>query len=459
MKSITDLTANSGSPKQVTIGAGTSGASIFFGSGKDTSITRTSSGVLSLGSAKLQSSSAPTVGADLTNKTYVDGLAAGNTAFVLQPVRACQDPTNGSNVNIASPGATLDGVSLSVGDRIFLGAQTTPSQNGIWVWNGAAAALTRPTDFASAAVIKRGVAVFVLEGTNFQRSWVININATDITVDTTSQTWTQDGAPGFFRHTGGVLTARTDGTLNFGNSLTIDNTGVVSANASTARVEMSALATSTTVGYRSKVTGKAIYQYQVLADGKIQWGSGSATPDTNLYRLGPQILQSDGSLYCNSDIRSFNSDIFARDSAGDERSVIGQVKSGKGGLKLGMTFDTNLYREATAMLKTDSKLVHGAAVSFATVTKTTDYTVSLATDHTILVNSPAAARTITLPGTHTVGDEVIVKDIGGNASVNNITVATADTDTIDGSAADYLLTANYQSVTLRSDGTNWFIIS
>lgn len=53
------------------------------------------------------------------------------------------------NVNLASPGATMDGVTLSLTgtnggpDVVFLGSQTNPAENGLYRWNGAAAALTR----------------------------------------------------------------------------------------------------------------------------------------------------------------------------------------------------------------------------------------------------------------------------------------------------------------------------
>jgi hypothetical protein len=53
------------------------------------------------------------------------------------------------HVNISSPGATIDGVPLSTGpppDRVLLTAQSPGSQNGIYVWNGAAVAMTRATD-------------------------------------------------------------------------------------------------------------------------------------------------------------------------------------------------------------------------------------------------------------------------------------------------------------------------
>lgn len=69
-----------------------------------------------------------------------------------------------ANVTIATPGTTIDGVTLANGDRILLKDQTTQSQNGIYVFNGSAAALTRATDFDQWTEIP-GATIPVMEGT------------------------------------------------------------------------------------------------------------------------------------------------------------------------------------------------------------------------------------------------------------------------------------------------------
>jgi len=57
----------------------------------------------------------------------------------------------------------------------------------------------------------------------------------------------------------------------------------------------------------------------------------------------------------------------------------------------------------------------------------------------------------------TNGRSVTVKDAGGNAGANNITISTEGAETIDG-AATLVINTNYAAVTLYSDGTNWFVI-
>ncbi|MFQ5874303.1 MAG: hypothetical protein ACE5JL_10945 [Dehalococcoidia bacterium] len=88
-------------------------------------------------------------------------------------------------------------------------------------------------------------------------------------------------------------------------------------------------------------------------------------------------------------------------------------------------------------------------------TKTANYTAT-ATDKIIGVDTTGGAVTITLPTAETTaGRTYVVKDQGGSAGTNNITVATEGAQTIDGSATD-AISANYGSQGYYSDGTNWF---
>lgn len=66
------------------------------------------------------------------------------------PVRAVCD----SNITTGNPGTLVyDGVTCAIGNRVLLVAQSTASQNGIWVVGAnSSAALTRPTDYSNASV-------------------------------------------------------------------------------------------------------------------------------------------------------------------------------------------------------------------------------------------------------------------------------------------------------------------
>ena len=108
-------------------------------------------------------------------------------SFAKQSCRAASPV--GTNVNTASPGATIDGVSMAAGDRVLLMCQTTESQNGIWVWNAAASALTRARDADEGVEMRGGVEVSVEEGTTLRDTkWMLVVNGTP-TIGSTTLRW------------------------------------------------------------------------------------------------------------------------------------------------------------------------------------------------------------------------------------------------------------------------------
>ena len=106
----------------------------------------------------------PTAAGDAVPKSYVDsaveGLAWKDSARV-----ATQ-----SNINLSSPGATIDGVTMASQDRVLVRNQTTQSQNGIYVWNGSAVAITRSLDASTFAELEQAI-ITVEEGTDAGTTW------------------------------------------------------------------------------------------------------------------------------------------------------------------------------------------------------------------------------------------------------------------------------------------------
>lgn len=127
----------------------------------------------------------PTNAQDAATKAYVDsaveGLAWKDSARV-----ATQ-----ANINLSSPGATVDGITMSSGDRVLVRAQTAGAENGIYIWNGAAVAMTRSLDASTAAELEQAITT-VEEGTSagvMYRQTVANA-----TLGTTTLTWSTFGA-------------------------------------------------------------------------------------------------------------------------------------------------------------------------------------------------------------------------------------------------------------------------
>ena len=130
----------------------------------------------------------------------------------------------------------------------------------------------------------------------------------------------------------------------------------------------------------------------------------------------------------------------------------------------GLNVDTNGY-VGIGSSKMNSKLQVGGAIATPIkeiVFSQSPYNISIE-DSTILVNSTDGDITVTLPNlTNLVtsnrikGRIYVIKRIV--SSSNNLTINTFGSETIDGSASYTSLTLN-KSITVQTDGDNWFIIS
>src|SRR5271156_2925161 len=89
---------------------------------------------------------------------------------------------------------------------------------------------------------------------------------------------------------------------------------------------------------------------------------------------------------------------------------------------------------------------------------TSNYSVFGQWDYCIPVNTTGGAVTITLPASAGFGQMFIIKDVGGAANTNFIDI-NPNGRTIDGRPATLSMTISYASLTIYSDGTNYFSIS
>ena len=70
-----------------------------------------------------------------------------------------------ANITLASPGATIDGITMVVNDRVLVKNQTAQPENGIYIWSGAAVAMTRAVDADATGELNQAV-VTVESGTS-----------------------------------------------------------------------------------------------------------------------------------------------------------------------------------------------------------------------------------------------------------------------------------------------------
>jgi hypothetical protein len=144
--------------------------------------------------------------------TLGQGQALVNNLNTKESVRAAST----ANINLASPGATVDGVTMVLGDRFLTKDQTTASQNGIYIWNGAAVAATRSPD-ANTFDELEAASVMVEEGTtNANTRWrQTQVNGT---IDSTNVVFASDSssAPAASESIAGVAEIATQGEADAG---------------------------------------------------------------------------------------------------------------------------------------------------------------------------------------------------------------------------------------------------
>lgn len=215
-----------------------------------------------------------------------------------------------TNVTIATPGATIDGVTLSNGDRVLLKDQSTASQNGIYDFNGASAALTRSADADNSTEVKPGTQVFVSEGTvNGNTTWQITTDG-PITLGTTSLVWAQTGAGASYSAgngislsggsfsvnpltNGGISVAAGGVSVIAAGGLTVGSTGVVlAASAAGNGLTLSSGALAVGGGTGITVSADAIALDTSVAVRKFAQsvGTGAATSIAVVHNLGTRDI-------------------------------------------------------------------------------------------------------------------------------------------------------------------------
>lgn len=139
---------------------------------------------LDLLSQRIQNLGTPSADADAATKVYVDSVARG-----LDWKQSARAASTG-NVTLATPGTTIDGVTLAANDRVLLKDQTSGAENGVYTWSGASAALVRAVDADSDAEVTSGLALSVTEGTaNGDKVFVLTTNdPIDLDIDELSFT-------------------------------------------------------------------------------------------------------------------------------------------------------------------------------------------------------------------------------------------------------------------------------
>ena len=151
----------------------------------------------------------PTDPADAATKQYVDSAVEGlswKDEVIVASV---------SNIDISSPGVTIDGVTLGTNDRVLLKDQTVLSQNGIYVFNGSSTPMTRSADADDGEKLEQAI-ISVKRGT--QQDVTFRQTETSITIDTSDVIFSSFGtaAPTSSESTAGIAEVATQVEVDAG---------------------------------------------------------------------------------------------------------------------------------------------------------------------------------------------------------------------------------------------------
>jgi hypothetical protein len=159
--------------------------------------------------SKIINLGAPSNDGDAATKLYVDNAIGGLSSK--DNVKVATQ----ANINLSAPGASVDGVTLSIGDRVLVRAQTAGADNGIYVFNGAASPLTRSIDADSSQDLINAI-VIIDAGTSASTQYRQTANIVTIGVD--NQVWSAFGnaVPLASTTTAGIIEIGTQAEIDAG---------------------------------------------------------------------------------------------------------------------------------------------------------------------------------------------------------------------------------------------------
>lgn len=342
---------------------------------------------------------------------------------VKYPVDALAD----SNVASLSGTTTIDGVSLVAGNRVLLTAQTTASQNGIFVIQ--AGAWTRPNDFpvgGSAA----GAIVQVDRGTTYgDQLWTCDSNEGSAEIDTDNLSWSASS--------GGATTLQE--AYDAGNTITTDAGGGNLIFAGTETVQVTAtggLDLDTIFDFDGstfdvQMTGSNGFSLDGTASSNVTADSGNLTLSTTT--SGTLIMSSVAGATLDSTTLSIDSTdttniSMTANNAGGKTFTIGATNAGAGAGNLDINVDDAFTLDAASITQTSTGIfdvdasgaiqINSSGASIGIGNDAVDQNINIGTAGNRTISIGAAAGTTTLD----------LNAGSGGASIDSLGVIDLDAD-------------------------------
>jgi hypothetical protein len=243
------------------------------------------------------------------------------------------------------------------------------------------------------------------------------------------------GVASFNSRTGTVTLEATD--VSGAGALLAANNLADLASAATARSNLG-LATVATSGSAADLSSGTLPAARLPTPGASTLG-GVESKDCSSGGAFVQTINTDGTETCATP-----------SGGGSPGGASGTVQYNNGGSFAGSTGLTVLSNAITGIVVGVTNVTSGTSC-------TADSSCGSATpDYFICINlGTPAPFTLTLPSSPATGRTILIKDCGGDANADNITVTPAAGD-IDG-AASYVMNTNHQSMAVTYDGTQWEI--
>lgn len=207
---------------------------------------------VSMNNQRLTSLAAPVAGNDAATRDWVLNVASG-----LRDPKDAVRVTMDTNVNIASPGATLQGVTMAVGDRVALVGQTSAHQNGIYTWQGATSPMVRSTDANESAEVTQGMSFTTMEGTNQGKTYALK-TPDPITLGSTALEFVVTGSAVTYSAGDGLaLNGSTFSAVGTAGRITVTANGIDISNTYAGQTSITTLGTITTGTWQGTPVGLA----------------------------------------------------------------------------------------------------------------------------------------------------------------------------------------------------------